>query len=180
MADERDSTASGASHFMRPWTAAHHHDDALPLQLTTFALCATHLEPRVSFCTGTFARAEPPQACRIRPGTVRYGTSTALGCAAKLLPLCYACLHRRPTRLALEAAWRRRTWDMGLTEPGKLPCRQVESSRTPGPKQAVTTVIVPAHRRPVFDSGCCFDGNSGPKHEPETELTGSKAIEPRQ
>lgn len=89
MADERDSTASGASHFMRPWTAAHHHDDALPLQLTTFALCATHLEPRVSFCTGTFARAEPPQACRIRPGTVRYGTSTALGCeTASTLLLC--------------------------------------------------------------------------------------------
>lgn len=86
-------------------------------------------------------------------------TVQALRCETECF---YACLHRRPTRLGLEAAWRRRTWDMGLTESGKLPCRQVESSRTPGPKQAVTTVIVPAHRRPVFDSGCCFDGNSGP------------------
>ncbi|KAK0765007.1 hypothetical protein N5P37_002481 [Trichoderma harzianum] len=70
---------------MRPWTAAHHHDDALPLQLTTFALCATHLEPRVSFCT--FARAEPPQACRIRPGTVRYKH-----CAAKLSASMLVCI----------------------------------------------------------------------------------------
>ncbi|EHK23664.1 uncharacterized protein TRIVIDRAFT_63914 [Trichoderma virens Gv29-8] len=63
---------------MRPWTAAHHLDDALPLQLTTFALCATHLEPPVYHFA--LARAEPPQACRIRPGTVRYRQ-----CAAKLL-----------------------------------------------------------------------------------------------
>ncbi|KAL6791330.1 hypothetical protein GGI42DRAFT_186795 [Trichoderma sp. SZMC 28013] len=157
---------------MRPRTAAHHHDDALPLQLTTFALCATHLEPRVSFCTLLKrSRRKPAGSDLALYGTVRYGTGAALR-------NCVACLHRRPTRLALEAAWRRRTWTMGLRGPGKLPCRQVESSRTPGPKQAVTTVIVPAHRRPVFDSGCCLMEIRG-QARARTELTGSKAMNPR-
>lgn len=110
---------------------------------------ANHLRP-VRHASGApciilhFARAEPPQACRIRPGTVRYKH-----CAAKLLLVCIGV----PRALR----WKRHggvDLGMGHREPGKLPCRQVESSRTPGPA-AVTTVIVPAHRRPVFDSGCC-------------------------
>ncbi|RFU76742.1 hypothetical protein TARUN_5545 [Trichoderma arundinaceum] len=116
------------------------------------------------------ARAEPPQACRIRPGTVRN--------VPRHLFLAAARLHRRPTRLVLEAAWPLlpfgggRAWGWG-TEPESCPCRVVESSRTPG-SAAVTTVIVPG--QPTGDQCLIQDavhGNSGPARArpDERELT---------
>jgi hypothetical protein len=61
--------------------------NALPLQLTAFALCATQrssLEPRVSF-SGTVARAEPPPACRIKSW---HCTSPSLVCIGVPRALC--------------------------------------------------------------------------------------------